>query len=225
MAEKDEKTDEKEPQANSKKLFGIFLVTFACVFMGIFLIVQLLTPSIDVEIGDEATDDENSSVKQMIDDRLKWIQFEDNTSGTPTAKEGEQPTQEEVEYTADKSASSKEDLSKTNVDLEKHFQLQKDEEPIRVPAKSIAPPTPINMPKTNTTYQMSKVYIGEFATIEQAIAAQNRVMEAQANFTPFIKNANGKFILQAGSFTSVQKAQELVQQLNSYGFSARIVQE
>ena len=70
-----------------------------------------------------------------------------------------------------------------------------------------------------------KVYIGSFATIEQAMAAQDKITEANIGITPYIKGIDNKFTLQAGSFANKQKAEAQAQLLSQYGIGARIIEE
>ena len=59
--------------------------------------------------------------------------------------------------------------------------------------------------------------------MEQAKVAQTILSEAGLGVTPFIKNLNGNYTLQVGSFSSEEKAQNLTDELLRNNFPARIL--
>ncbi len=228
-------TKENKP-AKSKdsmwKTIAIFAIAFLVVFVVVSQVAQWLTPSIDVEIGtkDDLVDEQDDeNVKRMIDERLKWIQFEDSDPNAPQNQNttGDEPTSASEKVDSDRAKLEDEAVRKyeeANKRINEAMAPQPTEQPQAAePVRTATAPVPLATQPA--TYQMCKVYIGSYATIEQAIAAQNKVMESNATATPFIKNVNGQFVLQAGSFASRPKAEALVQELAQSGFEARIVQE
>ena len=89
--------------ANSSKIkqtIALFVVTFLVSLIVITYFIKSMSPDVDVEIGggEENTmqqDDTDSEVKQPIDDRLRWIQMEDNMPGVSKRDDGQS---EEIEY-------------------------------------------------------------------------------------------------------------------------------
>jgi len=72
---------------------------------------------------------------------------------------------------------------------------------------------------------MAKVVLGSYATPMQARLVSDTLIEMDLNVAPFIKEKNGRYILQVGSFSDPAKAQGLVQELKSKSFDAKVVYE
>ena len=206
---------EKKPNTK-KKLLIIFIATFIIVFILIIQIASWLTPSVDVEIGSETDNDseqaqQDDNTKKMIDERLKWIQFEDNTVET----EGEHidgiNEQENVansdEYTAQESQKQEKNAPQVN------------------PKKFINTDETVPAEPEVVKAKMNKVYIGDYATVEEAMDVQSKLMDIDLGATPYINGKDGRFFIQVGAFTNIERAQVLVRQLKQYGYSAKIVQE
>ena len=75
---------------NSRKMrqgFVLFTITFLLTLMAVTYVIKNYSPNVDVEIGGESenamTYDESGDIehKKAVDDRLKWIQLEDNMPG------------------------------------------------------------------------------------------------------------------------------------------------
>ena len=81
MSEKD--IDNKQKKQN--KTLTIFLATFIITFAFVAMAVKYFSPEIDVEFG-KATEEEQAADedKGSVDERLRWIQFEDNMPGVST---------------------------------------------------------------------------------------------------------------------------------------------
>lgn len=202
-----------------KQAFILFIVTFFVSLIVITYFIKSMSPDVDVEIGGEQVEsvsgDSDSDVKQAIDDRLRWIQMEDNMPGV--SKHVDAGEDSDIEKATDSS------------NEKKHKQLAPIEYVNPQNTKQVAPPIP------NTTkqephakafpFKMTKVYVGSYATIEQAIQAQNQLMNASVSISPFVKEVDGKFVLQAGSFANAEKAESVAKDINALGFSARVVKE
>ena len=89
--------------------------------------------------------------------------------------------------------------------------------PIVQPQKQIE--TPIATPVVTNI----KVVVGSYSSIDQAKVAQSILQEADLGVTPFVKNIQGMYTLQVGSFSSEQKAQSLANELLKNNFPARII--
>lgn len=118
-------------------------------------------------------------------------------------------------------------LKKDNA--ENKQQLAKDKTKMQAPKPT---PSSVQLSQNNTTdnnlnkkASFSKVYVGGYGDINHAIDVQNKITDSNFRVAPFIKQKNGQYIVQAGSFASKQKAQELVEKLSSIGMSAFIQEE
>ncbi len=220
-------------QRKTKQTIALFIATFLVTLVGVVYLIKSFSPNVDVEIGGEEeyeqADDIQSDPKQAVDDRLKWIQLEDNMPGV--SKRAENEESEEITYEpADENTKLEHNRHNETVTEETYgneitLDTQTTQEQVR-PQTRPAPPVP-PAPKLvqPEVYKMTKVYVGNYSTIEQAIQAQNKLMETSIGISPFVKNIGGVYVLQAGSFASVQKAESVASQLNQAGFSARVVQE
>ncbi len=72
---------------------------------------------------------------------------------------------------------------------------------------------------------MAKVVLGSYSTPMQARLVSDTLIEMDLNVTPFIKERNGRYVLQVGSFSDPSKAESLVRELKSKSFDARVVYE
>ena len=93
------------------------------------------------------------------------------------------------------------------------------------PQQELEPPVPAVPEPKKEVFKMSKVYVGSYPTIEQAIQAQNQLMNATVSVSPFVKEVNGVYVLQAGSYADAGKAEAVSREINSLGFHARVVKE
>lgn len=224
----------KKKSANPNKRILISVTTFFVALIFFSIVAKSLSPDVDVTIGDESqteVKDTGLGVKRFIDERLKMIQMEDNSAGVSLkeAKNNRNVTDESESY--DKYM--KETDEKINLPSRKNKASQADsddteEEPV-MPAR-VAPPRPsgrdLSTPfESPTPAKMSKVYVGRYATIEQAKVAQEILLDSGINVTPFVKNMGGAYTLQVGSYSSKAKADGLASELQRNNFPARIVQE
>ena len=109
---------------------------------------------------------------------------------------------------------SAEDLKKAKID----FRVRYDENKSALVAN-----TDVNTPvKRNTA---TKIYLGNYSTIEEAMQVQQKVSSEISGITPFIKSINGKYIVQLGSFMDREKANALISKTRSQGYNPKIIEE
>ena len=213
---------------NSRKMrqgFVLFTITFLLTLVAVTYVIKNYSPNVDVEIGGEqesqAAYDEDDGIepKKAVDDRLKWIQLEDNMPGV-SKRDGE----EEIKYeeTDEQKLAAKEEKR-----IEEKEQQQKEITMPTEQTESTDTPvkTPIQTQNGSQPFKMAKIYVGSYSSIEQAIQAQNRLMETNLSVSPFVKEVNGTYVLQVGSYANINKAEALVRDINAAGFSATLVQE
>lgn len=217
----------KKKNADSKNNALKFVVTFFITLFIFTLIAKNLSPNVDVSIGNDSETDAKESglgVKKFIDDRLKMIQMDDNSTGNSISasdrsdnnynnKPTDQLTQEVEE--------------KVTIPTKNNQAGNQENEDTPMPSVKSPPPRPaakdLSTPFSSTT--MSKVLVGRYATIEQAKVAQEILVDSGLNITPFVRNINGAYTLQVGSYSSRAKAEELVGELQRNNFPAKIIQE
>ena len=215
--------------AKSKKIkqsWMLFIVTFLISLIVITYFIKSMSPDVDVEIGGEeaqqSSESTESDIKKAIDDRLRWIQIEDNMPGV--SKRDEITSEENESETVAKDKKDKQKEEKTKKEHDKELEAIEYVNPQMHKTHTPAPPTPAAAPSVEPV-NMAKVYVGSYATIEQAIQAQNKLMNSSASVSPFVKEVNGMYVLQAGSYANAGKAESVSRELNSLGFSARVVKE
>ena len=223
----------KNSQRKAKQTIALFVITFLITLIGVTYLIKSFSPNVDVEIGgeevsapsDEDSDEPESDFKKAVDDRLKWIQLEDNMPGV--SKRGDEEKTEEVEYESAKTPNSQEPVKQHEKEepAGPEITLPKMAEPEYVAPQKVRTVPPVPKPTPVEPYKMTKVYVGSYATIEQAIQAQNHLMNASIGISPFVKEHDGVYVLQAGSFTNASKAESIANQIRQAGFSARVVSE
>ncbi len=220
----------KKKTDKSKNGLLMAVTTFFATLLLFTIVAKSLSPDVDVTIGDDSQTDAKETglgVKKFIDERLKMIQQED-TSGTETLKSESHKTPGYNDESFDKFSKdleervvlpSKNDKSgsvSTDADAEEPYTTITHKPP-RPSSKDLS--TPFESPK------MSKVYVGRYATLEQAKVAQEILMDSGIEITPFVKNVNGAYTLQVGSYSSRAKAEGLASELQHNSFPARVVSE
>lgn len=243
--DKKRKAQKGEPEENSKvqKTLVLFIATFFVTLFFLIFVIQNFTPQVDTEIveNDEVKTEESQGdmVQRFVDERLKWIQQEDNDTTSSTAAKTETPiennavTANENPYPdAEKDELVRKNRSKySDITINETYKeakesvdyAQKTESQVVNSTKhqASAPPAP----KEIAPFKMTKVFVGNYSTIEQALSTQNRIMDSGLNVSPFIREINGNYTVQVGSFSSQSKALELINKLNGAGFYGRTVQE
>ena len=223
----------KKKKVDSKNVFfKAFSLTLILMAVGLYF----FTPNIDVQIGDISSDNEFEDEidyvnKKNVDYRLRWIQLEDNgnqlidrlrknDSNPSGIEDGESHQKFDEQDEHQDSAYNDNSLPmepKTTASNVKHHENSVENE-IHLPENT-------NQHATQVKSTFSKVYIGSYGDINAAIEAQNKLLEANLPVSPFIKKMNNTYVIQVGSFASLNKAQILVNQLAQQGFQARIIEE
>lgn len=216
----------KQKDVTAQNILTVFTTTFLIMLVFFIGAARHMTPNVDVAIGeDSATDAKETGlgVKGFIDNRLKAIQSEDSDSFVKKIEEkklSKFDEDDENEYfSKDLEEKVKIPVKKVKQEVEK---IQK--EVVEMPPKPIVQPqkqieTPIATPVVTNI----KVVVGSYSSIDQAKVAQSILQEADLGVTPFVKNIQGMYTLQVGSFSSEQKAQSLANELLKNNFPARII--
>ena len=225
----------KQKDVTAQNILTVFVTTFLIMLVFFIGAAKHITPNVDVAIGeDSATDAKESGlgVKGFIDNRLKSIQSEDSSEFTKKVEEKITSTFEEDD---EDNYFSKELEEKVKIPVVKKVKQEitilkdiDDEKPAVKPASVPQPKPHINntIVKDNSKTEVAtsvKVVVGNYSSIEQAKVAQSILQESPLGVSPFIKNINGTFTLQVGSFSSEEKAQTLTNELLKNNFPARII--
>ena len=99
-----------------------------------------------------------------------------------------------------------------------------DDKPVTKPSSApMLKPTVKITTAPSETPTVIKVVVGSYSTMDQAKVAQTALQDSALGVSPFIKNINGTYTLQVGSFSSEEKAQSLANELLRNNFPARII--
>lgn len=217
----------KGKDVTAQNVLTVFTTTFLIMLVFFIGAAKHMTPNVDVAIGeDSATDAKETGlgVKGFIDNRLRAIQSEDSTS---IEKKIEKKIQNKFEEDDENEYYSKDLEEKVKIpEVKKVHQevkpVEKEEVTVKV-EKPSQPPKPVEPPTPSAYAPTIKVVVGNYASMEQAKVAQTILQEAGLGLTPFVKNIQGSYTLQVGSFNSEIKAQSLANELLKNNFPARII--
>lgn len=212
----------RKKDTNPKHRIGLFVGTFLVSVVGFFCLANLIAPDVDVTIGDDIEVEEKNiglGVKQFVDSRLKMIDLED--LGKNSLHEEESPL---TEKTSEKIDIEEEKIELPNKKTEAASSSQ--EEPSVMPAYQAPRPDKNEIiAQTEMKLNVYKVYVGKYSNETQAKVAKDILMDSGMNVSPFIKNINGVYTLQIGSFAEKAGAEQISGELTRNGFPARISQE
>ena len=214
----------KNKDVTAQNILTVFTTTFLIMLVFFIGAARKITPNVDVSIGEDSAVDAKESglgVKGFIDNRLKAIQSEDSNIMTKKIEEARNKFEEdeEDEY-FDNTLEEKVKLPVKKVKQEVKQVAQEVQQSQE--QKTVAqPPKPVEIP---TAYNpVVKVVVGSYSSIDQAKVAQSILQESGLGVTPFIKNIQGTYTLQVGSFSSEAKAQSLANELLKHNYPARII--
>lgn len=223
-----------------KKKSGLgYLVLFALVFilalLGLSHLVKSLSPDVDVAIGNNQSitlSDADMDVEiKTVDERLKWIQMEDemptvsirNPKENTNKKDSEQEQKKDTKTDIKKKEKQKKEKEESQEKLTAPRPTASDlKQKLDFRLRSSAPLPDEQPVKINQT---SKVYIGNFYTIEDAMKTQHKIAAEESDIIPFIKSINGYYVVQIGSFADVEKARALSGKMKTKGYNTKIVTE
>jgi len=222
----------KQKDVTAQNILTVFITTFLIMLVFFIGAAKHITPSVDVAIGEDSSTDAKESglgVKGFIDNRLKAIQSEDTSDIAKKVEEKMNSTFEEID---EDNYFSKELEEKVKIPVKKVkqeiTQLKDIDEDKPVTKPSSAPMLKPTVKITKVSDETSaptvvKVVVGSYSTIDQAKVAQTALQDSALGVSPFIKNINGTYTLQVGSFSSEDKAQSLANELLKNNFPARII--
>ncbi len=213
----------------------VFVSVFVAALLVILGFAKILSPDVDVAISvnDETTisQDDDNSVSSAIDERLRKLKMEDEGK-----KEGEEEMfspelDEKVVLPHQKHKTVGEiEAEKTEVnhvtvnDLSDAHDVnsKKLEKASESVPKPVQKSTSVPMPEQIVN---AKVVVGYYASEKQAEVAKSIIQDAGLGVTPLVKNLNGYYTLQVGSYSSREKAQQAANSLLKSNFPARVIVE
>ena len=236
-----EKNTIKKTKKRKKNRFGLvylFLFVFLAALAGISYFVKSYSPDIDVTIGNNEaltlSSTESDPEIKAIDERLKWIQMEDDLPSVALRNQDEKSTR--IKDLSDED----ENLLLSNLDLKKNDKkedVQKDDSKKETAKKEPPVPTISDIKKQYSDFReiptaspvipapkpvSTKVYLGSYSDIDEATNIQLKVAAAEPSIVPYVKSVNGKFIVQLGVFSDKERAEALASKLKEKGFNPKL---
>ena len=228
--------------------FYIFAFVFLVALAGFSYLVKSYSPEIDVTIGnnDALTLSESDMEVEIksVDERLKWIQMEDEmpTVALRNSETSENPLnidflptmeEENIEPELRKNEVKEKTLvpsppTPTIKDIQAAIPDFRSQNSVSSTNNIVVSQGPIPLPtKPQSTVPLpvttiSKVYLGEFHSLEDAMATQQSISEKDNTIVPFIKATNGTYIVQLGSFYEKEKAEALATKVQAMGYVPKI---
>lgn len=218
----------KNKSYKTAKLILLFSVTFVATLFIISALIKNFSPTVDVNIGKEETvvaeDDTEEYNERDIDDRLKWIQFEDNMAESPVVNE----VQNSDNYSEQKNKKKKKNKNTQTAQNKKKINNAEEEPPIPVRNQVQAPlPTVSEVAKAapSPATKVTKVYVGFYPSYEEATEIKNKIQSSVSGYQPFVRKMNNNYVVQIGSFTDRTKAVNLKLEISDKGYPARLLTE
>ena len=215
----------KTKDVTAQNILTVFTTTFLIMLVFFIGAARRITPNVDVSIGEVSTVEGKESglgVKGFIDNRLRAIQSEDTNIMAKKVEEARNKIEEDVEDEYfDNTLDEKVKIPVKKVKQEVKQVTQEVQQTHEHKTVTTTPPKPVEIP---TAYNpVIKVVVGSYSSIDQAKVAQSILQEAGLGVTPFVKNIQGTYTLQVGSFSSEAKAQSLANELLKHNYPARII--
>lgn len=231
-------------------LIILFFATFSITILVINLFFKHYSVPVDVSIGNNSEAEEIEKVEEEeyttlgqhdVDDRLKWIQYEDNNTETSVSKYSGEIKEKDSQNKKEKQKENTEEHKYADVPIPvlepikliepenvlsslKHEVNENNEETITQAIQPVANVTPKEEPVT-VTRKITRVYVGFYNTREDAQESLSKITSSISGFSPYVKGMNGKYIVQIASFTDRDKAVNLKTELVNKGFSARLLSD
>lgn len=210
---------------NPKQGVLLFISVFFCLLIIFLGFAKMMSPDVDITLGDEPSQIEDNAGTGAIDSRLKEILMEDNSEALggealsieedgrviiPKRGNSEKPAED---YQAEEDSIYLEnETSQTSAKSEPRTQ---DINP-QAAAQGQAP-----VPQTVN----AKVVVGSYANLEQAEVAKGILIDAELGLSPFIRKINNEYTIQVGSFNSKEKAMNAARDLLIKNYPARVLIE
>ena len=185
---------------------AVFIIALCC----LSYLVKSFSPDVDVEIGNkqELTLNESDMDTEIrtIDERLKWIQQEDEMQSSHYKDE-----------IKDRETNSYEDTKENEEPSKKVIPMPK--KPDKEIIEKQIPDFRAQQPKPVIPAPITKVYLGNFSSLDEAMEIQQKVTRDIPETMPFIKVIRNNYYVQVGSFSQKEMADAFIQRLKSKGYN------
>lgn len=227
----------KKVNKKTNKDVKIFVSVFFAGLLVLLGLAKLLAPNVDIGISatnEIASMDDDASSAAAIDERLKSLKLEDDKKRQEDENMFSPELDEKVVLPQQNKPTVGQIEAENNLLNE---QKEKEKEKVVVqetPKVGTQHPTrpqdnglSVTLQQQQTpipeTHSISRVVVGSYATEKQAEVAKSIMQDAGLGITPVVKNIGGYYTLQVGSYSSKEKAQQMMNNLLKSNFPARVV--
>lgn len=232
----------KKVNKKTNKDVKIFVSVFFAGLLVLLGLARLFAPNTEIGIPSvndmTAADEDNTISSAEIDERLRSLKLEDeNAKGSdemmfspeldekvilphqnkPTVGQIEAENNEIVaQAPAEQPSETEQKTQEQKVQVVQHTPKPQEKSQLvtTLPVQSVPEKTVI-----------TRVVVGSYATEKQAEVAKSIMQDAGLGITPVVKNIGGYYTLQVGSYTSKEKARQMMNNLLKSNFPARIVED
>jgi len=209
---------------NPKQGLILFLSVFFALLIVFLGFAKMMSPDVDITLGDETLQTEEPAGSGAVDSRLKEILMEDNSE----ALGGEALSIEEDGKVIIPKRNNTEKVTPDNPTEEDSIYLEEEPKPAVKPEQKIPQTTSGNDNHQTAPVPQSvnaKVVVGSYSTLEQAEVAKGILIDSDLGLSPFIRKINNEYTIQVGSFNSKEKAMNAARDLLIKNYPARVLIE
>lgn len=208
------------------------LIMFISVFFVLLIVflgfAKMMSPDVEISLGDENTESEELVKPGEVDERLKEIHMEDNSE----AIGGEGLAIEDGGKVVIPKQNSQSAVN-NNLPESQDSVYMEDESQVKTPTVQEKTMTHVQPQAHNEAAQTApvphtvnaKVVVGSYTTIEQAEVAKGILLDSGLGLSPFIRKIGGEYTLQVGSFNTKEKAMSAAKDLLIKNYPARVLIE
>ena len=168
------------------------------------------------EVVQQAQNTEMAPTRQSITTQQTDSQYGYNSEYHQQAQSAETYVDQDDSYIPPTKATSKPAL-RTQVTTQKAQTPQNN--------NSLGLRNKIQASSSSPSGKLVKVMVGSYATPSEAREASNQIVRSNPSVTPFIKESNGTYSLQVGSFTDTTRANGLANELKKQNSSVKVVND
>lgn len=225
----------KKVNKKTNKDMNIFVSVFFAGLLILLGLAKVFSPNVDIGISannEIGTMEEDASSTASIDERLRNLKLEDDGKKVEDETMFSPELDEKVVLPRQNKPTVGQLEAENNIINEQQHQTEKEtaQESDSKPAAH-SHPTRVEKPQTPIAEKPvepekvinARVVVGSYATEKQAEVAKSIIQEAGLGITPVVKNIGGYYTLQVGSYSSKEKAQQVMNNLLKSNFPARVV--
>ena len=219
----------KQPHLPKKQNVSMFMSIFIVLLIVFLGFAKMLSPDIDITLGDDSYNSQEEDNLREVDSRLKALQAEDDgmlseedaalieEDGYVLIPKGREASSEPAENMPAENEPNVTETVNPDAHADSPVHVSGPSEPVQAPVA--APVVSVPVAPTLKTY---RVYVGMYSSQSQAEVARGILQDAGLGVAPNIKQIGGGYTLQVGAFNSKDAASALANKLLMNNYPARV---